>query len=326
MFATKIGKDIDQAAYWLAQGETVAIPTETVYGLAADALQEDALLKIYSIKGRPSFNPLILHVGSINEIERYTLGKSQLALSLAEHFMPGPLSILLPRNTNAIPDIACAGLPTIAIRIPNNELTLALLQKYPHPLCAPSANRSGYVSPTSPMHVSAGLQGEIPYILDGGLCSVGIESTIVEVVGEDVFLHRQGGISVEEIENYIGRKIKIAIPHHEQPSTSGQLKSHYATTTPLHRGNIEKLKEKFAGQKIAIISFSKFYDDVTNFSLSTKSDLNEAAKNLFDTLRRVDDGAFDVILAEEFPNEGLGAAINDRLYRAAYTERSSERD
>lgn len=321
MFATKIGKDIDQAAHWLSLGEAVAIPTETVYGLAADALQEDALLKIYSIKGRPSFNPLILHVGSIDEIERYTLGTSVLALSLAEHFMPGPLSILLPRNTAAIPDIACAGLPTIAIRIPNNELTLALLKKYPHPLCAPSANKSGYVSPTSPMHVSAGLQGEIPYILDGGLCNVGIESTIIEVIDNDVFLHRQGGVSVEVIEKFIQQKIKIAIPHHEQPSTSGQLKSHYATTTPLYRGAVEKLIEKFSGKKIAVISFSKTYNNVSNFPLSIKGDLSEAAKNLFATLRRVDDGAFDVILAEEFPKEGLGAAINDRLYRAAFSER-----
>jgi L-threonylcarbamoyladenylate synthase len=318
MFATQIGKDIDQAAYWLAKGEAVAIPTETVYGLAADALQEDAVLKIYSIKGRPSFNPLILHVADLDEIAKYTLGHSKLILDLSKKFMPGPLSILLPRNTNLIPDIVCAGLPTVAIRIPDNELTLSLLRKYKKPLCAPSANKSGYVSPTTPNHVNAGLQGEIPYILDDGACAIGVESTIVEVVGSEVFLHRQGGIAVETIEQFISKKIKIAIPHHEQPSTSGQLKSHYATRTPLYRGNIAANCLKFSGKKIALISFYKQYEGVTNFQLSPKKDMLEAAKNLFSVLRKVDEQDFEVIITEEFPNEGLGAAINDRLYRAAY--------
>jgi L-threonylcarbamoyladenylate synthase len=316
MFATTIGKNIDKALQFLEDGELVGMPTETVYGLAADALQTDAVLKIYTTKGRPSFNPLILHVASLEDITKYTSSDNALAMQLAEQFMPGPLSILMPRNINLIPDIVCAGLPTVAMRIPNNAVAQQLLKAYNKPLCAPSANKSGYVSPTSAKHVLSELQGKIPYILDGGLCGVGVESTIVECIDNQIWLHREGGISAAAIEKAVGKKINIAIPHHAQPKTSGQLKSHYATVTPLYQGKVGALMLKHTGKKIAVISFYQLYDGATTFPLSKEKNIDEAAKNLFATLRILDAEDYDIILAEIFPSEGIGAAINDRLFRA----------
>jgi L-threonylcarbamoyladenylate synthase len=316
MYATSIDRDIDKAIRHLAEGNLVAIPTETVYGLAADALNEDAVLKIYTTKGRPSFNPLIVHLANVADIPQYCLGNIDFAMQIAEQFMPGPLSILVPRNTALLPDVVCAGLPKIGIRIPATSITRQLIEAYGKPLCAPSANKSGYVSPTSAQHVLSSLQGDIPYILDDGECSVGLESTIIECIDNEVWLHRKGGVAVEAIEQFIGKKVMEAIPHHAQPSTSGQLKSHYATNTPLILGNVTEQIKLNASKQIAIISFYKEYDGASTFALSPTKNINEAAKNLFSTLRKLDNGQFDIIIAEHFPNEDLGAAINDRLYRA----------
>lgn len=313
-----IGNNIDTAKNYLINGELVAIPTETVYGLAANALNEDAVIKIFTVKNRPRFNPLIVHVANWGEAEKYVQDIPVKAMLLAQKFTPGPLTFLLNRK-DIIPDIVTAGSDKVAIRIPNHPLTLALLQSLDFPLAAPSANPFGYVSPTSAQHVFENLANKIPYILDGGSATVGVESTIIGFdEKENVLLYRSGGISVEEIESVIKEKvIKAKKTPQKNPSTSGQLKSHYSPHTPLYVGDIGELKKQFTGKKIACISFTKKYEDVDkNFVLSKDSSLTEAAKKLFAALREIDKMNVDVILAEKFPDEGIGRAINDRLEKA----------
>lgn len=301
-------------------GELVAIPTETVYGLAGNALDENAVIKIFEAKNRPAFNPLIIHVGSWQMVEKYVTHIPAKAKLLAASFTPGPLTFLLPKN-NTVPDIVTAGSDKVAIRIPNHPLTLALLNSIDFPLAAPSANPFGYISPTTALHVMEGLDGKIPYILDGGAANVGLESTIIGFDDqENVLLYRTGGISAEQIEAVLHEKIAAATTSPQKnPETSGQLKSHYAPHTPLYIGDIEALKEQFSGKRIATISFTKQFDGIDEakqFILSNDGSLVEAAKNLFAVLRLTDKLKVDVILAERFPDEGIGRAINDRLGRA----------
>ena len=318
---TEIGTNIEKAIHFLNANELVAIPTETVYGLAANALNTSAVAKIFEAKNRPFFNPLILHLASIEQIKNYAF-VDEISLQLAQHFMPGPFTLLLNKKNN-VPDLVTAGSPKVAIRIPNHTLTNQLLQQLNFPLAAPSANPFGYVSPVTAAHVLQGLQGKIPYILDGGNCAIGLESTIVEVDNENIILHRTGGLAIEEIENVCNKKV-ILPQHQTTPQTSGQLKSHYATATPLLQGNVEELIHQFANKKVAIISFNKKYfgiDEQHQFILSKGGDLNEAAQHLFTTMRELDAMNYDIIVAEIFPNEGLGVAINDRLKRAQVTEK-----
>jgi L-threonylcarbamoyladenylate synthase len=236
--------------------------------------------------------------------------------------MPGPFTLLL-RKKDIVPDLVTAGSNKVAIRIPNHPLTHQLLSQLNYPLAAPSANPFGYVSPVSATHVLQGLQGKIPYILDGGHCTVGVESTIVAVENGAVILHRAGGLAIEDIEQVIEKKLVIAAQQ-SKPQTSGQLKSHYATTTDLLQGNIEELITLNQGKKIAILSFQKEYKNIDKqhqFILSPNGNLNEAAQNLFGTMRELDTMNYDIILAEVFPTKGLGLAINDRLKRAQVTEK-----
>jgi L-threonylcarbamoyladenylate synthase len=321
MYTTKIGTDLDEAIAVLNASELVAIPTETVYGLAANALDVAAVSKIFEAKNRPFFNPLILHFATVNQIEQYA-ELDETSKLLANHFMPGPFTLLLNKK-KAVPDLVTAGSNKVAVRIPNHTMTLQLLSQLHFPLAAPSANPFGYVSPVTANHVLQGLQGKIKYILDGGNCTVGLESTIIEVDNNQIVLHRAGGISIEEIEAVVGRKIIIAT-HHSKPQTSGQLKSHYATSTPLLQGNIVELLKQFSGSKIAIISFQQQYQSIDvehQFVLSSKGDLSEAAQNLFGTMRKLDNMNYDIIIAENFPNTGLGVAINDRLKKAQITQK-----
>lgn len=314
---TIIGTDIQIAASILQQGQLVAIPTETVYGLAANALDEKALVKIFEAKNRPRFNPLIVHVGSITDIEKYAV-MGTLARKLAEALMPGAFTLLLPKLP-MVPDLVTAGSPKVAVRIPNQPLTLQVLQQLPFPLAAPSANVFGYVSPTTAQHVYDGLNGRIPYILDGGACTVGVESTIVEVVDGEVVVHRVGGVSIEAIEAVIGKPVQLLATTTDTPLTPGQLKSHYATTTPLIRGNINTLLAEFAINKVAIIGLNTYYRGLPKehqYLLSVNGNLVEAAQHLFTIMRQLDGKGYDVIIAEMFPDEGLGKAINDRLERA----------
>lgn len=312
---TIIGTDIQEAVRFLEHNEVVAIPTETVYGLAGNALNDSSVAKIYAAKNRPAFNPLIIHISGIDEISKYA-ELDGISAKLAAVFMPGPLTLLLPKKAT-VPDITTAGSGKVAIRVPNHSLTLTLLQSLSFPLAAPSANPSGYISPTMAAHVYQGLHGKIPYILDGGPTTVGVESTIVEVCADHILLHRTGGIDELQLEAVTG--LPVRIPQDEAvPETPGQLKSHYAPNTPLYRGDVEKLIQEHGNKKIAIISFNKMYagKNITCYPLSTNGSLPEAANQLFATLRKIDALKYDIILAEYFPTEGIGSAINDRIGRA----------
>lgn len=315
---TITGTDFHYAAQLLLQDEVVAIPTETVYGLAGNALSEKAVSTIFDVKNRPRFNPLIMHLASVADISRYAT-ISATALKVAQHFMPGPLSLLLPKKDN-VPLLLTAGSDKVVVRIPNHPMTLELLRQLPFPLAAPSANPFGYISPTTAAHVAQNLHGRIPYILDGGPCTVGVESTIVEVTDQEIILHRPGGLAVEAIHQLTGLPVLKAAAT-VKPQTSGNLKSHYAPGTPLYLGNIEALYAAHAGKRTAIISFYRDYHHLpgtTSYPLSPGKDLRVAAAALFRVLRETDSGHYDAILVEQFPNEGLGIAINDRLQRAQH--------
>lgn len=329
---TEIGTDPVYAAQLLKQGHPVAIPTETVYGLAANALDPDAVLKIFKAKNRPHFNPLIIHLPDWDAVKKYVTEIPADAVILAEKFTPGPLTFLLeklPPNPqsaihiphSSIPDLVTAGSPKVAIRIPAHPLTRALLAQLDFPLAAPSANPFGYVSPTTAQHVFEGLNGKIPYILDGGPCQIGLESTIVDFDNQQVIIRRQGGVAVAEIEEALGKKVLVQTGVEEHPVAPGQLKSHYATTTPLYVGNVETLSTRFAKQKIGVIAFGENMADIGAdyfFQLSESADFDEAAKNLFSTMRTADACGAAVILTDWLPEIGLGQAINDRLRRAQY--------
>ena len=222
----EIGLNIEKAAELLNAGEIIGIPTETVYGLAGNALNEDAILQIYSAKNRPKFDPLIAHTDSLEKVEDLVKNIPEKAATLAKHFWPGPLTILLEKKLN-VPDLLTSGLSRIAIRIPNHPLTKQLLSKLDFPLAAPSANPFGYVSPTTAQHVQDQLGDKIPYILDGGPCKVGLESTIVGFENDEVIIYRLGGTKVEEIEKLIG-PVKIQVNESSNPAAPGMLKSHYS--------------------------------------------------------------------------------------------------
>ena len=317
---TQIGKDLAKAKDYLLAGEIVAIPTETVYGLAANALDPTAVIKIFETKNRPSFNPLIIHVADWEMVPAYVNYIPLKATILAAKFAPGPITFLLNKK-DLIPDVVTAGSEKVAIRIPDHPLTQALLRSIEFPLAAPSANPFGYISPTTAMHVFENLSGKIPYILDGGAAEVGIESTIIGFdENERVILYRSGGVPAEAIEELLQEKLVTQKQSlNNFPSIPGQQKSHYAPHTQLHVGDINQLINDWQGKNIAIISYAYSYENVplqNQFLLSPTKDLSEAAKNLFAALRAIDNLGADVILAEVFPEEGIGRAINDRLKRA----------
>jgi L-threonylcarbamoyladenylate synthase len=309
----KIGKDIELAKRILQKGGLVAIPTETVYGLAANALNEDAVINIFKAKKRPLFDPLIMHFASFNQVEKYCNEISDKARLLAKQFSPGPITFLLPKKIN-VPDLITSGLPKVAVRIPNHPLILSLLNQIDFPLAAPSANPFGYISPTTAGHVFKQLENELDYILDGGECSVGIESTIVEFENDKIIVHRLGGLSVEQLQQF--GEIELRLNQSSNPSAPGKLKSHYAPRKPLIIGDVNELLEEFKNKKTAVLSFQKKYTSV-NLILSEKGDFSEAAKNLFSYLRELDESEAEIIISEYLPDTFLGKAINDRLKRAA---------
>ena len=316
----EIGVDIERAAYSLKKGDVIGMPTETVYGLAGNALDENAVLKIYEVKNRPKFDPIIAHTYSIDKVQEYVESIPQKAADLAEAFWPGPMTLLLKRNS-IIPDILTSGLPYVAVRIPKHDLTLELLKHVDFPLAAPSANPFGYISPTTAAHVSDQLGNKIPYILEGGACSVGLESTIIGFdANQNPVIHRLGGMKVEEIEKVVG-KVKLKLNVSSNPLAPGMLKTHYAPSKRLYIGQIPDLISRYPHMKLGIISFKDTYPQVpieSQMVLSEKGDLGEAAKSLFGALRKMDQMEIDFILTQRFPEEGLGRAINDRLKRAAY--------
>lgn len=311
---SKIGIDIEKAKQILQNGGLVAIPTETVYGLAASALDTKAVLKIFEAKQRPHFDPLIIHTDCMEKARNWVAAFPQWAQQLAEKFWPGPLTLLLPKKN--IPDIVTSGLETVAVRVPDHKLTLELLRSIDFPLAAPSANPFGYVSPTTPQHVAQQLEEKVDYILDGGACEVGIESTIVGMEDGRLCVFRLGGLAVEEIEKVVG-KVDLRLNLSSDPKAPGMLKHHYAPAKALFIGDIKGLMARFAGKRIGVISFTADYAGAEVKVLSRRADLGEAAQNLFAAMRELDASAVDVILAEEFPDSFLGRAINDRLRRAA---------
>ena len=304
------------AASMLQAGELVAIPTETVYGLAGNALNNEAVLRIYDVKQRPFFNPLIIHLPDFSSVSRYVTELPPDAVMLAKQFSPGPLSFLLPKSA-LVPDLVTAGSDRVVVRIPSHPMALELLSMLDFPLAAPSANTFGYVSPVSAEHVMEGLGGKISYILDGGPCAVGLESTIVGFEDGEIIIHRLGGVTVEDIRKTTGKDPVLNLLH-KRPETPGQLKSHYAPSTKLMVGDVNELLMKNRDKKIAVISFTKNYSGVAgNFVLSPSGNMHEAASNLFSVLREIDNLDVNLILAEKFPDEGIGRAINDRLSRAS---------
>ncbi|HEY9486863.1 MAG TPA: L-threonylcarbamoyladenylate synthase [Chryseosolibacter sp.] len=312
----EIGKDINKAKQLLERGDLVAIPTETVYGLAGNALDEKAVTAIFKVKNRPAFDPLIIHVPSLQKAGQYVHKIPEKASALANAFWPGPLTLLLEKK-NIIPDLVTSGLPTVGIRCPDHPLTRQLLEELNFPLAAPSANPFGYISPTTPAHVHNQLGSKIPYILDGGACGIGIESTIIGFDNEGGIIFRTGGLKIEDIEQVIG-KVRIHANTSSNPNSPGQLKSHYAPRKKLLIGNVNELISQNESKNIGILSFQNEYNIPTQIILSPSGDLEEAARNLFSALRKLDEAPVDVILAEYVPDTGLGRAINDRLKRAAF--------
>jgi L-threonylcarbamoyladenylate synthase len=312
------GTDIYLAKILLTEGKLVAIPTETVYGLAGNALDEEAALAIFKAKNRPSFDPLIIHISSSHELKKWVTEVPEDAQKLADAFWPGPLTLLLPKK-NIIPDIITSGLPEVAVRVPDHPLTASLLRQLEFPLAAPSANPFGYISPTTADHVNQQLGDKIAYILDGGPCDVGVESTIIGFPAGVATLYRKGGLALEDIVKVIG-KIET-LPHStSNPKAPGMLKSHYAPRKPFYLKTREEMLLADPS-KTAFLLFGKPLDEFApekQLLLTTSNNLSEAARNLFGFLRQLDTTEdSSQIYAELVPEVGLGLAINDRLRRAA---------
>jgi len=300
------------AARALGDGGLVAFPTETVYGLGADATNGTAVARLYAAKGRPRFNPLIAHVADLAAARRLAVFNAD-AERLARAFWPGPLTLVLPKLLGCpVSQLATAGLDTIAVRVPDHPVAHDILAALGKPVVAPSANQSGHVSPTTAAHVRGDLDGRVDLILDGGPTSVGVESTIVACLGAPVLL-RPGGLPREDIERVLGHALADdASPASEAPLAPGMLGSHYAPKTPL------RLKARSVNAGEALLAFGADAPaGAKTLNLSVSGDLVEAAANLFSHLRALDAAGASAIAVMPIPNDGLGEAINDRLARAA---------
>lgn len=313
-----------RAAEVIRNGGIVACPTETVYGLCANAYDPRAVARIFEVKRRPRFDPLIVHVGDIGQAESLATELPENAQKLIEAFWPGPLTLVLPKS-QLVPDIVTAGLPTVAVRMPAHVMMLALICESGAPLAAPSANPFGYISPTRSEHVAEQLSTQVDMILEGGPCPVGIESTILSLAEGPPRLLRAGGVPIEDIESVVGA---VSRPQSDplRPTAPGQLPRHYAPHTPLvplHSGQpVPK------GVRAGLLAFGPPEDAADDFVavevLSPHRDLKEAAANLFAALRRLDSLSLDVIVFQPVPETGLGLAIADRLMRAAARWRSNQ--
>lgn len=312
-----ITTDIAYCQELLKNNQLVAIPTETVYGLAANAFDTDAVSQIFKMKSRPRFNPLIVHIHNLNQLEDLATDVPDAAMKLAKAFWPGSLTLILPKQPN-VPDIITAGKPTVGVRMPNHIMTLELLKGLPFPLAAPSANPFTRVSPTSAAHVAHYFGERIPAILDGGPCQVGLESTIIGFDGPTPVVYRKGGISIEAIEEVVG-KVALLTENNTAPQAPGMLLKHYSPSTPLIiSDNIqESLKANF-NKRVGVLSY--YSDDFSGAEiikvLSPSKNLDEVARMLFATLHELDTLHLDLIIAERFPEKGVGSSINDRLRRA----------
>lgn len=309
-------KNIEYAAEVIKKGGLVSFPTETVYGLGADGLNPIASAKIFEAKNRPAFNPLILHIADKETLHTIAEWKNRNVEKLISKMWPGPLTLVLPKKP-VVPELVTAGNPTVAVRMPNHKVALELIKQSGTPIAAPSANRFGQLSPTDAQHVVKQLKNRVDVILNGGQCSVGVESTILEITDDNIYLLRHGGLTLEEIESVVG---KIIIkPHHAlKPNSPGQLLFHYSPSIPMKFLNAASLDE-FNGKKIGVIFF-KEKSIKQNFAaekiLSSTGDFREAAANLFSYLHEYEKENIDVILIEPVEETGLGRAIMDRLKKA----------
>jgi L-threonylcarbamoyladenylate synthase len=318
----EVGTDVDRAASAILRGGLVAFATETVYGLGGNAYDLGAIARIFEVKGRPQFDPLIVHVGAPEWVPNVAASVTPLAQRLIDAFWPGPLTLVLPK-AERIGHLATAGLYTVGLRMPSHPSSLALLRRANVPIAAPSANRFGQVSPTTAQHVAEQLGDRIDYILDGGPCTIGVESTILDVTGEAPVLLRPGGLPLEVLEAEIGPiRTPEANSDENQPQLSpGRMSRHYATRTRLvlatDAGSTSGTESR------GLLTFTRQPQDERYAAievLSQRGDLVEAAANLFAAMRRLDAKGLDIIVARLVPESGLGRAINDRLRRAASGE------
>ena len=313
--AEPTAQSVAEAARLLRDGQLVAFPTETVYGLGGDATNDRAVAAIFEAKGRPQFNPLISHVLDATEAQKFVCW-TPTAEKLAARFWPGPLTLVLPRSPGSpISLLATAGLDTVAIRAPSHPVAQALIRAAGRPIAAPSANRSGAVSPTRAEHVAESLGERVPLILDGGPCLVGVESTVLDLTGTTPTLLRPGGATREAIEAVVGPiAVSDALPSGDSARKSpGQLESHYAPARPVRLGAIS------VGADEGLLAFGPTVPQgaMLTYNLSPSGDLGEAAANLFAMMRTLDRPGIGRIAVMPIPETGLGLAINDRLRRAA---------
>lgn len=309
---------LETAVAALRAGELVAFPTETVYGLGADALNERAVAQVFAVKNRPHFDPLIVHLPDKEAALQYVLHVEQRALALMDQFWPGPLTLVL-RKTPAIPDLVTAGLDSVALRVPAHPVALALLRAVERPIAAPSANPFGYVSPTTAMHVQELLGDKIKLIIDGGPCRIGIESTVCALTDDEAVILRPGGATVEEIEAVIG-PVKIAAISHADARSPGTLPRHYSPRVRLEilapGASFPQLQPSERVGALLFMERQGLEGYAAVEVLSKEGSLIEAAANLFAALRRLDSAGLDRVISEPVPEQGLGRAIMDRLRRA----------
>lgn len=314
-----ISKDIQKAVQLLTEEQLVAIPTETVYGLAGNIFSEKAIKSIFSTKQRPFFNPLIVHIPSIKPLNGLVTHVPEKAKLLAAAFWPGSMTLVL-KKSSTIPDIVTAGKGTVAVRVPDHPVTLELLRKLPFPLAAPSANPFGSISPTKPAHVENYFRNSIKMVLDGGSCANGIESTIIGFENEEPVIYRLGALALEEIEAVVG-KISIKNKKEEKPDAPGMLARHYAPKTNTFLvDDVAAEIEKNTGKKMGVLVFKSSLnnENITEIILSKNGSLQEAASRLYSAMHDLDSKNLDLIIAERFSEFGLGKSINDRLQRATF--------
>lgn len=313
-----ISKDISKAVNLLKQNEVIGFPTETVYGLAGNAFSETAISKIFRIKKRPSFNPLIVHIKNIEQIHEIAQEIPEIAYELANKFWPGPLTLILKKQEH-ISNLITANKDTVAIRMPKHPIALNLLNNIDFPLVAPSANPYTSISPTKAQHVENYFKNEIKLILDGGTCTDGIESTIIGFENNKSILYRKGAIPIEDIEKITGNLI-LKNKMDKNPIAPGMTLKHYAPKTKIIlTKNIEKEINTYFNLKIGLLLFNKSYgnfDSKYQIILSPENNLKLAASNLYNALHRFDEMNLDIIIAQRFPEYDLGITINDRLERA----------
>ena len=312
---TPTAENIARAAETIKQGGLVSFPTDTVYGLGANVYNAQAVANIFKAKERPLFDPLISHIADIDFLSEYAITDDR-AIALAKHFWPGPLTFVLKRkDNNPAIDLACAGLNSIAVRMPNHPVALELIRQSGVPIVAPSANRFKTISPTTAQHVQDSLGNRVDMILDGGACRIGVETTIIDLTGKHIVILRAGGMAREELEAFTGEKIYLSHDNPDLPKAPGQLLKHYAPRMPM-RINVEaddvKADEFFIG-----------FGNVkgAQLNLSPSGDLCEAAANLFAFMREAETHSeYKGIAMSPIPENGLGLAINDRIRRASYKE------